>query len=142
MHSDKYKQIVKALVMKAYARVGKNKEESLGQAKILIEDIVERNIDLNTLQSAFNRHAETSEFAPTLASIMQHVETVSLQEEREFLVRFRKQAPSPYEWDVEDDDVYTVKRLIGKGYLESGYISDRDWETLVLLAKKLSQRVA
>lgn len=127
MHSDKYKQVVKALVMKAYARVGKNKEEALGQAKILIEDIVDRGIDLNKLQEAFQRHAETSEFVPTLVHIMKHIETIPPQEEREFLVRFRKQATNPYPWDVEDDDVYTVKRLIGKGYLESGHLQAREW---------------
>ncbi|MCP4049886.1 MAG: hypothetical protein GY730_04185 [bacterium] len=126
MNLDKYRQIVKALVIQAYARVNKNKQDSMAQMKILIDDVVERGIDANKLQTALKKHAETSEFAPTIFHIVKHIEAISPQEERNFLVRFRKQAPSCYEWETEDDDVFTVKHYIGKSYLESG-LQSRDW---------------
>ena len=70
MNLNKHREFIKAHVMKAFARVGKNDKESISRMKILIDDIYERNIDPSIIDRAFITHAETSQFAPTLADIM------------------------------------------------------------------------
>ncbi len=100
------------MVLKAYALVGQ--EDKQIQIKALAEAIIERQIDLETLNKALNKHAEASEFAPRLKNIMDYVNSVPDNQLNEFLMRFRKQSRNHYDWNPIDDDVYTIKKIIGK----------------------------
>lgn len=106
------KDKIKQLVLRAFASVGH--ENKVIQQKLLIEDIMQRNISVSDLRYALSKHAEVSEFPPKLCQILEHIKKDTTMEDREFLVRFRKQARSPYPYDIIDDDVYTVKYYIGK----------------------------
>lgn len=127
MNSTEYKQVIKAHVMKAFARVGKNDQESLARMQILIDDIAERELSAEVIAKAFRHHAETSQFAPTLYDIMQYVNTPNPEEEFLFLARFRKQATSSYPWDEIDDDVFTVKKHIGARHVEHSTMTEWPW---------------
>lgn len=127
MSSTEYKQVIKAHVMKAFARVGKNDQESISRMQILIDDISEREIPTEIIAKAFRHHAEASQFAPTLYDIMQYVNTPNPEEEFSFLARFRKQATSSYTWDEIDDDVFTVKKHIGGRYVEQSTMTEWPW---------------
>nr|DAL05349.1 MAG TPA: replisome organizer protein [Caudoviricetes sp.] len=130
MNSTEYKQVIKAHVMKAFARVGKNDQESLARMQILIDDIAERELPTEIIAKAFSHHAETSQFVPTLCDIMQYVNNLnapSPQEEFNFLARFRHQATSCYAFTELDDDVHTVKKHIGARYVENSTMSDWVW---------------
>jgi hypothetical protein len=107
-----YQKTVTAMVLKAYALVGQ--EEKQIQIKALAEAIIERQIDIKVLSEALNKHAETSEFAPRLKNIMDYVNDIPDQQVNEFLERFRKQSRNHYDWNYIDDDVYTIKKIIGK----------------------------
>lgn len=109
---NNYEKTVTAMVLKAYALVGQ--EDKQIQIKALAEAIIERQIDLKVLSEALNKHAETSEFAPRLKNIMDYVNNIPDQQVNEFLGRFRKQARNHYDWNPIDDDVYTIKQIIGK----------------------------
>jgi len=100
------------MVLKAYALVGQ--EDKQIQIKALSQAITERQIDLETLNKALNKHAEASEFAPRLKNIMDYVNDIPDTQVNEFLGRFRKQARNHYDWNPIDDDVYTIKNIIGK----------------------------
>lgn len=124
MHSSKYRDYIKALVIKAFARVGKNTQDNLERMQILIDDILEREIPEHILLKAFYSHAENSQYVPSIADIMKLIQTTTPEEEVLFLKRFREQATRSYEWDAIDDDVYTAKELIGKRQVENAYISE------------------
>jgi len=109
---NNYQKTVTAMILKAYALVGQ--EDKKIQIKALAEAIIERHIDLKLLNEALNKHAETSEFAPRLKNIMDYVNDIPDKQVNEFLVRFRKQSRNHYDWAYIDDDVYTIKRIIGK----------------------------
>ena len=100
------------MLLKAYALVGQ--EDKQTQIKALAEAIIERQIDLETLNKALNKHAEVSEFAPRLKNIVDYVYNIPDEQVNEFLGRFRKQARNHYDWNPIDDDVYTIKKIIGK----------------------------
>jgi hypothetical protein len=107
-----YDKTVTAMILKAYALVGQ--EDKQIQIKGLAEAIIERQIDLKVLNEALNKHAETSEFAPRLKNIVDYVNNIPDQQVNEFLERFRKQSRNHYDWNPIDDDVYTIKNIIGK----------------------------
>lgn len=107
-----YEKTVTAIILKAYALVGQ--EDKQIQIKALVQAIIERQIDLKVLSEALNKHAETSEFAPRLKNIMDYVNIIPDQQINEFLGRFRKQSRNHYDWNPIDDDVYTIKQIIGK----------------------------
>lgn len=109
---NNYEKTVTAMVLKAYALVGQ--EDKQIQIKALAEAIIERQIDLKVLSEALNKHAETSEFAPRLKNIMDYVSNIPDNQVNEFLERFRKQSRNHYDWNPIDDDVYTIKQIIGK----------------------------
>ena len=109
---NNYEKTVTAMILKAYALVGQ--EDKQIQIKTLTEAIIERQIDLKVLSKALNKHTETSEFAPRLKNIMDYVNSIPDQQLNEFLARFRKQARNHYDWNLIDDDVYTIKQIIGK----------------------------
>lgn len=109
---NNYEKTVTAMILKAYALVGQ--EDKQIQIKALAEAIIERQIDLETLNKALNKHAETSEFAPRLKNIMDYVNNIPDNQVNEFLERFRKQSRNHYDWNPIDDDVYTIKNIIGK----------------------------
>jgi hypothetical protein len=109
---NNYEKTVTAMILKAYALVGQ--EDKKIQIKALAEAIIVRQIDLKALSEALNKHAETSEFAPRLKNIMDYVHNIPDQQLNEFIDRFRKQARNHYDWAYIDDDVYTIKRIIGK----------------------------
>lgn len=111
------KDKIKQLVFRAFASVGA--EGKVIQQKLLIEDIMQRNISVSDLRFALSKHAEISEFPPKLCHIIERIKKDTTMEDREFLVRFRKQATSPYPFDIIDDDVYTVKHYIGKARCEN-----------------------
>jgi hypothetical protein len=119
-----YEKTVTAMILKAYALVGQ--EDKQIQIKALAEAIIERQIDLTVLSEALNKHSETSEFAPRLKNIMQV---------NEFLERFRKQSRNHYDWNLIDDDVYTIKNIIGKQRCED-CLSDH-WVFIEKEAKEL-----
>ena len=100
------------MILKAYALVGQ--EDKQIQIKALVEAISQRQIDLKILSKALNKHAETSEFAPRLKNIMDYVNNIPDRQVNEFLGRFRKQARNHYDWNLIDNDVYTIKQIIGK----------------------------
>jgi hypothetical protein len=59
---------IKELVTKAFYRLGvDNKPERL---MLLIEDLIKRDITPMSLEKALDRHAECSNFLPTLADIL------------------------------------------------------------------------
>ena len=109
---NNYEKIVTAMILKAYALVGQ--EDKQIQIKALAEAIIERQIDLKVLSEALNKHAEESEFAPRLKNIMDYVNSIPDTQVNEFLARFRKQSRNHYDWNPIDDDVYTIKNIIGK----------------------------
>ena len=109
---NNYEKTVTAMILKAYAIVGQ--EDKQIQIKALAGAIIERQIDLNVLSEALNKHAETSEFAPRLKNIMDYVNSIPDQQVNEFLGRFRRQSRNHYDWNPIDDDVYTIKQIIGK----------------------------
>lgn len=109
---NNYEKTVTAMILKAYALVGQ--EDKQTQIKLLSKEIIERKIDLKLLSEAFNKHSETSEFAPKLKNIMDYVNNIPDNQVYEFLARFRKQARNHYDWNPIDDDVYTIKQIIGK----------------------------
>ena len=109
---NNYEKTVTAMILKAYAIVGQ--EDKQIQIKALAEAIIERQINLKVLSEALNKHAETSEFTPRLKNIMDYVISIPDQQVNEFLVRFRKQSRNHYDWNDIDDDVYTIKQIIGK----------------------------
>lgn len=109
---NNYEKTVTAMILKAYALVGQ--EDKKIQIKALAQAIVERQIDLKVLREALNKHAEESEFAPRLKNIMDYVYNIPDQQLNEFIDRFRKQSRNHYDWNPIDDDVYTIKRIIGK----------------------------
>lgn len=100
------------MILKAYYLVGQENKEI--QIKELAEEIIKRHIDLKLLSEALNKHAETSEFAPKLKNIMDYVNNIPDQQVNEFLGRFRRQSRNHYDWNLIDDDVYTIKQIIGK----------------------------
>ena len=100
------------MILKAYALVGQ--EDKQIQIKGLAEAIIQRQIDLKVLSEALNEHAETSEFAPKLKNIVDYIKKILDQQIYEFLGRFRKQSRNHYDWNPIDDDVYTIKQIIGK----------------------------
>jgi len=105
------------MILKTYALVGQ--EEKQIQIKALSEAIIERQIDLKLLNGALNKHAEASEFAPRLKNIMDYVNNIPNNQINEFLERFRKQSRNHYDWNPIDDDVYTIKKIIGKQRCEN-----------------------
>lgn len=109
---NNYEKTVTAMILKAYALVGQ--EDKQTQIKALAEAIIERQIDLKVLNEALNKHAETSEFSPRLKNIMDYVNNIPDNQVNEFLERFRKQSRNHYDWNPIDDDVYTIKNIIGK----------------------------
>lgn len=109
---NNYEKTVTAMILKAYALVGK--EDKQIQIKALAEAIIERDIDLKLLNEALSKHAETSEFAPRLKNIIDYVNDIPDNQVNEFLERFRKQSRNHYDWNLIDDDVYTIKQIIGK----------------------------
>jgi hypothetical protein len=109
---NNYEKTVTAMVLKAYALVGQ--EDKQIQIKALAEAIIKRQIDLTVLSEALNKHAETSEFAPRLKNIMDYVNNIPDDQVNEFLERFRKQSRNHYDWNPIDDDVYTIKKIIGE----------------------------
>ena len=109
---NKYEKTVTVMILKAYALVGQ--EDKQIQIKALSEAITERQIDLKVLNEALNKHAETSEFAPRLKNIIDYVNNIPDQQLNEFLERFRMQSRNHYDWNPIDDDVYTIKKIIGK----------------------------
>lgn len=109
---NNYEKTVTAIILKAYALVGQ--EDKQIQIKALAQAIIERQIDLKLLNEALNKHAETSEFAPRLKNIMDYVNSIPDNQVNEFLERFRKQSRNHYDWNLIDDDVYTIKKIIGK----------------------------
>ena len=109
---NNYEKTVTAMILKAYALVGQ--EDKKIQIKALAEAIIERHIDLKLLNEALNEHAETSEFAPRLKNIMDYVNDIPNNQINDFLGRFRKQSRNHYDWNPIDDDVYTIKQIIGK----------------------------
>ena len=111
------KDKIKQLVFRAFASVGH--ENKIIQQKLLIEDIMQRNISVSDLRFALSKHAEISEFPPKLCHILERIKKDTTMEDREFLVRFRKQARSSYPFDIIDDDVYTVKYYIGRERCEN-----------------------
>jgi len=100
------------MILKAYALVGQEDKEM--QIDALCESIIERRIDIKVLSEALNKHAETSEFAPRLNNIMDYVTNIPDNQVNKFLERFRKQSRNHYDWNPIDDDVYTIKQIIGK----------------------------
>ena len=114
---NNYEKTVTALILKAYALVGQ--EDKQIQIKALADAIIERQIDLKLLNGALNKHAETSEFAPRLKNIMDYVNNIPDNQVNEFLERFRKQSRNHYDWNPVDDDVYTIKKIIGKQRCEN-----------------------
>jgi hypothetical protein len=114
---NKYEKTVTVMILKAYALVGQ--EDKQIQIKALSEAITERQIDLKVLNEALNKHAETSEFAPKLKNIVDYVNTIPDNQVNEFLGRFRKQARNHYDWNPIDDDVYTIKKIIGEERCEN-----------------------
>lgn len=109
---NNYQKTVTAMILKAYAMVGQ--EDKQIQIKALADAIIERQIDLKVLSEALSKHAETSEFAPRLKNIMDYVNNIPDAQVNEFLDRFRKQSRNHYDWNPIDDDVYTIKQIIGK----------------------------
>jgi hypothetical protein len=109
---NNYEKTVTAMILKAYALVGQ--EDKKIQIKALSEAIIERHIDLKSLNEALNKHAEISEFAPRLKNIVDYVNIIPDNQVNEFLERFRKQSRNHYDWNPIDDDVYTIKKIIGK----------------------------
>lgn len=109
---NNYQKTVTAMILTAYALVGQ--EDKKIQIKALAEAIIERKIDLKVLSDALNKHAEASEFAPRLKNIMDYVNNIPDQQVNEFLGRFRRQSRNHYDWNPIDDDVYTIKSIIGK----------------------------
>jgi hypothetical protein len=109
---NNYEKTVTAMILKAYALVGQENKQI--QIKALAEAIIERHIDLKLLNEALNKHAETSEFAPRLKNIIDYVNDIPDALVNEFLERFRKQSRNHYDWNPIDDDVYTIKQIIGK----------------------------
>jgi nicotinamide mononucleotide adenylyltransferase len=114
---NNYEKTVTAMILKAYALVGQ--EDKQIQIKALAEAIIERQIDLNVLSKALDKHAETSEFAPKLKNIMDYVNNIPDTQVNEFLERFRKQSRNHYDWNPIDDDVYTIKKIIGEERCEN-----------------------
>lgn len=100
------------MILKSYALVGQ--EDKQIQIKALAQAIIDRQIDLKLLNEALNKHAEASEFAPRLKNIMDYVNSIPDNQINEFLERFRKQSRNHYDWNPIDDDVYTIKKIIGK----------------------------
>jgi len=109
---NNYEKKVTAMILKAYALVGQ--EDKQIQIKALAQAIIERQIDLKVLNESLNKHAETSEFAPRLKNIMDYINDIPDSQVNEFLERFRKQSRNHYDWNDIDDDVYTIKNIIGK----------------------------
>ena len=109
---NNYQKTVTAMILTAYALVGQ--EDKKIQIKALAEAIIERKIDLKVLSDALNKHAEASEFAPRLKNIMDYVNNIPDQQVNEFLGRFRRQSRNHYDWNPIDDDVHTIKQIIGK----------------------------
>jgi hypothetical protein len=109
---NNYEKTVTAMILKAYALVGQ--EDKQIQIKALAEAIIERQIDLKVLSEALIKHAETSQFAPRLKNIMDYANNIPDQQTNEFLERFRSQSRNHYDWNLIDDDVYTIKNIIGK----------------------------
>lgn len=121
------------MILKAYALVGQ--EDKQIQIKALSEAIVERQINLKVLSEALNKHAETSEFAPRLKNIMDYVNNIPDQQLNEFLERFRRQSRNHYDWNPIDDDVYTIKQIIGKQRCEDCFAEH--WVFIEKEAKEL-----
>lgn len=130
---NNYEKTVTAMILKAYALVGQ--EDKQIQIKALAETIIERQIDLKVLSKALNKHAETSEFAPKLKNIMDYVNNIPDEQINEFLARFRKQARNHYDWNLIDDDVYTIKQIIGKQRCED--CLSENWVFIEKEAKEL-----
>jgi len=130
---NNFEKTVTAMILKAYALVGQ--EDKQIQIKELAKAIIERQIDLKLLNEALNKHAETSEFAPKLKNIIDYVNNIPDNQVNEFLERFRKQAKNPYDWNPIDDDVYTIKQIIGKERCEN--CLSEHWAFIEKEAKKL-----
>jgi len=109
---NNYQKTVTAMILKSYSLVGQ--EDKQIQIKALAQAIIDRQIDLKLLNEALNKHAEASEFAPRLKNIMDYVNSIPDNQINEFLERFRKQSRNHYDWNPIDDDVYTIKKIIGK----------------------------
>ncbi|NCW68607.1 MAG: hypothetical protein EBV86_08555 [Marivivens sp.] len=109
---NNYEKTVTAMILKAYALVGQ--EDKQIQIKALAQAIIERQIDLKVLNKALNKHAETSEYVPRLKNIMDYINDIPDSQVNEFLERFRRQSRNHYDWNDIDDDVYTIKNIIGK----------------------------
>ena len=116
MHSqDKQsrRDFINCLVIESFQRVGRLKSDTTGQMRVLVEDLIKEDIELNVLTKALNYHAKNSRFVPTLCDIMEYVAQPNAQDEADFMERFRRQGLSAYAWHGLDSDVHTVRKAIG-----------------------------
>ena len=105
MKNKKEVMKIKELVTKAFYRLGvDNKPERL---MLLVEDLIKRDISPMSLEKALDRHAECSNFLPTLADILK-----IRREQLDHAVYFQS-APNQIEGERMSDEDF--KRLCDEG---------------------------
>jgi len=89
------------------------------------------NHDVNVIEKRIFELIDTSKFFPRIGEILDYStednKAKNRADEIEFLNRFWKIARSPYDYDKMDDDIYTIKKIIGFSRIEDCYEKDRPW---------------
>jgi hypothetical protein len=127
MHSNQYRQEVKALVLKAYVRAGK--EEQQDRMRVLIEDVMDSGLPLDALAIAFRAHAQKSPYPPVISDIVgvfrNKIESdidIEIAKRWEY---FLQNALSPY--SKLEDWAYDARREIGESRCYAATTADVPW---------------
>lgn len=111
-------EIIK-IVGRAFARYGKNTPDNYERIKILAEDLIIRGFTAKTILLVLEKHAERSQFPPTIADVIIISKEIPSKDMNEFQARFRVQSIRSYgPWNM-DDDIYTIKKIIGERRVDS-----------------------
>lgn len=116
------RETIKALTIKAFEAYGQ--ESQLNRMQIMIDMLDESSATEFEIGNAFKAHMQEGVFVPTIADILSRC---GKGDEEDFLSRFRTQALSVYREKVVDDDVYTVKMILGAARCESCLTKDIQW---------------
>ena len=121
-----------ALLFKSF-----EKEEDEELAEIYYNILKEH--DLNKVEASIKKRIESSPFFPRISDILSYKSDQDEIAAQDFLLRFRKQAPSPYSFTKMDDDVFTAKRYLVPSIVEATHA--KDWPWLEKRALSIFQRI-
>lgn len=86
-----------------------------------------KDLDVELVENRIFEWIDSSRFFPRISDLREFVTKQEDAKEYEFLLRFRRQATSPYPWTELDDDIFTVKRYVGPRQVEDATLKEWPW---------------